>query len=367
MKRRLVTILLVLLIALVAIPSLFAEGQQEEEVTVEGGKTSKYYPALGEVPVPSKKYRIGVLEKTLINDFWLDLKNGYEDAAEEYGVQVDVYAAPSEADILIQKQILDDMVAKNYDLICVSPITDTNLIPALVNATKRGIPVINVVDAHIRPEAQEKHNIEINCFITTDFAENARLATGYVAEKLKAMSNKPVEDEEFEIMHIMGLPGGRAAEDRKRGYLEEVKKYPFLKDIGVWPGDWDRKKSMDVAADVIQSHPELRAIIGANDTTGLGAYQAVKNAGATDRILVAGIDAIPDAISSVMKGELACTVPFMQYQMAYCAIEAAIQILEGEFDEANREIFVNQEVWHQDNIEDKVDEYREQFVGLQGM
>jgi ABC-type sugar transport system substrate-binding protein len=350
MSRKKIILLVVLALFALSLVPIAAMAQ---------AKKSKFYPALGEIPKAQKKWRIGCLEKTLINDFWMDLKNGYEDAAKEYGVQVDIYAAPSEADILIQKQILDDMIAKKYDLICVSPITDTNILAALVTATKRKIPIINVCDAHISPEAQKKQNIKIECFITTDFAENTRLATGYVAELLG--------DEGGEVMHIMGLPGGRAAEERKRGYLEKVAEFPQLIDIGVWPGDWDRKKSMDVAADIIQSHPDLRAIVGANDTTGLGAYQAVKNAGKTDQIIVAGIDAIPDAIRSVMNDELVCTVPFMQYQMAYCAIEAAIQILQGKFDPKNKEIFVNQEVWHKGNIEDKVEEYRTQFTGLKNL
>jgi ABC-type sugar transport system substrate-binding protein len=361
MCKKLLWLVVALLLIGFAVSISFAGGEEEEAAEeMVGGKMSKYLPdRIGEVPVPSKRYRIGCLEKTLINDFWLDLKNGYEDAAKEYGVQVDIFAAPTEADILIQKQILDDMIAKDYDVICVSPITDTNILAALKTATQRGIPIINVMDAYISPEAQEKHGIEIASFVTTDFAENARLATRFVAEMLGP--------EGGEIMHIMGLPGGRAAEERKRGYLEEVAKYPQLTDVGVWPGDWDRKKSMDVAADVIQSHPNLRAIIGANDTTGLGAYQAVKNAGKTDQILVAGIDAIPDAIRSVMNDELVCTVPFMQYQSAYIAIESAIQILEGTFDPENREIWVYQEVWHKENILDKVEEYREQFSGLKDL
>jgi D-allose transport system substrate-binding protein len=360
MTKRVVGLLLVLIIALGAVQ--FAAAQQAK------GKefTSKYFPAIGPIPAPSKKWRIGALEKTLINDFWMDLKNGYEAAAKQYGVQVDIYAAPSEANILVQKQILDDMIAKKYDVICISPITDTNLLAALKTATDRKIPVINVCDAHISPEAQTKNGIKIVSFITTDFAENSRLATGYAAELIKMKAG--ASGKSFEIMHIMGLPGGRAAEERKRGYLEKVVEFPFLTNIGVWPGDWDRKKSMDVAADVIQSHPNLRAIIGANDTTALGAYQAVKNAGKTDQILVAGIDAIPDAIQSVMSGELICTVPFMQYQMAYTAIEVALQILEKKADFAKiKTINVNQEVWNKDNMKSKIEEYREQFTGLKSI
>lgn len=367
MKKNLICLGLVIVIAFAGVSFVFAggkpdqsaESQQEQAAAKKEYYESKFFPALGKIPAPSKKYRIGCLVKTLINDFWMDFENGYKDANEVYDVVVDVYGAPSETDLLVQKQILDDMIAKNYDILLVSPLTDSNLLAALKTATDRGIPIINVCDAYISPEAQKKHGIEIECVIATDFRDNARLVTEYVAGILG--------EEGGQIMHIMGLPGGRAAEYRKQGYLEKVAEYPQLENIGVWPGEWERKKGMDIAADVIQSHPNLRAIIGANDNMALGAYQAVKNAGKTDQIYVAGIDAVPDAILSVMNGELICTLPFMQYQMAYGAIEVAIQILEGEFDPANKELYGYQEVWNQGNIREKVDEYREQFTGLKNI
>jgi D-allose transport system substrate-binding protein len=357
MKRLLSIVVLVAIVAGFA----FAGGQGESEAPMierTEATPSKYHPPLGMVPVPDEEIRIGVLVKTLINDFWLDLKNGYEDAAAEYGVSVQVFAAPSEGDLLVQKQILDDMVAQEFDVIIVSPITDSNLLPGLTAATEAGIPIINVIDAYINPELQARHDIEIATFISTDFAENTRLAVDYVAELLG--------DDGGEIMHIMGLPGNPSAEDRRRGYEEQVAEYPQLESIGVWPGDWDRAKSMNVAADVLQSNPNLKAIVGANDTIALGALQAVRNAGKEDQVIVAGVDAIPDAIRSIMDGGLVSTVAFFQYQAAYTAVEVALQINAGTFDaDAHEEIYVFQEVWHADNIEEKVDEYRNQYVGLQ--
>ncbi|MFB0546987.1 MAG: hypothetical protein ACETWB_08755, partial [Anaerolineae bacterium] len=37
---------------------------------------------------PPKKYKIGAIEKTLINEHWQFMKDGYEFAAERYGVEV---------------------------------------------------------------------------------------------------------------------------------------------------------------------------------------------------------------------------------------------------------------------------------------
>lgn len=359
MKR----IMVALLCAALAYTAFAAGGQDsgaaKPQVSAQKGegRAPKYHAPLGVVPMPSKQYRVGVLVKTLINDFWLDLKNGYEAAGKDYGVKVDVYAAPGEGDILVQKSILDNMIAQKYDVIIVSPITDTNLISGLQQATKQGIPLLNVIDSYISPEAQSKHGIKIASFMTTDFVEHSRKAVDFVATKLGTQGG--------EVIHIMGLPGNPSAEDRKKGYEQGMAKYPQLKNVGIFPGDWDRKKAMDVAADAIQRFPRLRAITASNDTMAMGALQAVKNAGKLGQIEVVGVDAIPDAIRAIMDGELGCTVAFFQYQVAYTAIEAAIQIMEGTFDETkNKEVKLGVEVWDQSNIKDKVALYKDQYTGL---
>ncbi len=352
-----------LLVSLIVLFTVSASGAGQEKkkadkkISAKGGTVSEFYPDFGVIPVPSKKWRIGVMEKTLINDFWLDCKNGYEDAAKDYGVEIDVYAAPSESDLLIQKQILDDMLAKKYDLLCVSPITDSNLLTALAKATSMGIPIINSIDAHITPEAQKKHNIKIEAFITVDFKENTRMSVRYIAEKLGSKGG--------ELIHIQGIPGGRCAEQRKAGYLEEIAKFPQLKSVAEISGEWDRKKAMDIAADMLQSHPNLKGIVAANDNMALGALQAVKNAGKMGEVIVAGVDAIPDAIMSIKKGEMDVTTAFFQYQQAYMSIEAAILYLEGQFGDKPKTIFVNQECWHAGNVGEKIEKYKKQYLGLQ--
>src|SRR6056297_240575 len=362
--KRLSVILIVALVFATLVPCVVcANGEQEAEVeeivSPRGGQISKFNPEFGKIPVPSKKWRIGVMEKSLINDFWLDVKNGYEDAAKDYGVEVEIFAAPTEGDLRAQANTLEDMLGKQYDILCVSPITDTNLLAPLAKATKMGIPIINSIDAHITEEDQKKHNIEIEAFITVDFKENTRMSVRYFAEQLG--------DEGGKVIHIMGIPGGRCAEERRDGYLEEIEKHGQLENIGVYNGDWDRKKAMDVAADVLQANPNLKAISAANDNMALGAYQAVKNAGKEGEVLIAGVDSVPDAITSITNGGIDATTAFFQYGLAYLSVEAAILYLEDQFDDKPKTVFGPQEIWHSGNVESKVEEYREMYVGLQKM
>ena len=362
MKRNWRVLGLVLFVCFLSVNVVFVEGNTvsaQEVVSPRGGQVSKFYPEFGVIPVPSKVWRIGVMEKSLINDFWLDVKNGYEDAAKDYGVEVEIFAAPTEGDLQVQANTLSDMLGKQFDILCVSPITDTNLLVPLAKATQMGIPIINSIDAHITQENKEKHGIDIAAFITVDFKENTRLSVRYIADKLGSEGGK--------VIHIMGIPGGRAAEERKEGYVEEMAKYPQLKDIGVFNGDWDRKKAMDVAADILQAHPDLKAIVAANDNMAMGAYQAVKNAGKEDQVIITGVDAIPDAITSILKGEVEATTAFFQYGLAYLSVEAAILYLEGQFEDKPKTVFGPQEIWDATNVEDKVAEYKEMYVGLQSL
>jgi len=314
------------------------------------------YKPFGDIPVPSKEYRIGVILKTFNNDYFIDLRNGFQDAADKYGVKVEFFAAPGEGDLLIQKQLMEDMLVRQYDLIAVNPMSSSNLLEPASRATKMGIPLINTNDSFISYEDQEKHKIDIISFISTDWSEQMRHHVRFCADKLG--------DEGGEIAHIMGFPGSTAATMRRDGYLSELEKFPKLKNVAILPADWDRRKAMNVASDLVQSNPNLKCISASNDNMALGTIQALKNSGKLSDIVVMGADGIPDAVTAVRKGELDGTVAFMQYENGYNSIEAAILHLEGKGDLIPKRIFASQQMWDPSNIEDKIKNYSVYYSGM---
>ncbi len=62
---------------------------------------------------------------------------------------VDLQAGQGESDQLGQLAIAENMITKGYNVLLVSPQTDANLQPAVEEAEKAGIPVVNVNDAVI--------------------------------------------------------------------------------------------------------------------------------------------------------------------------------------------------------------------------
>ena len=67
-------------------------------------------------------------------------------------------------------------------------------------------------------------------------------------------------------------------------------------------------KALDVATNVLQRNPNVKAIYCANDTMAMGVAQAVANAGKTGKVLVVGTDGIPEARKMVEAGQMTATV-----------------------------------------------------------
>jgi inositol transport system substrate-binding protein len=75
---------------------------------------------------------------------------------------------------------------------------------------------------------------------------------------------------------------------------------------------------------------QIKAVVALNDEMALGAYKAIEAAGRAGEILIIGVDAIPDALQAVKKGQLAATVFQDARGQGAGAVELAVKILNGE-------------------------------------
>lgn len=209
-----------------------AQSQPKNQSTNAAYKDAeaKLLEALAPLPKVSKPYKIAALEITLANPFWVTVKQGYEDAAKEYGVSVDVLSAPKEDDVNSQLDALKTLLAKDYNAIALSAITPFNLVPGVAEATKKGIPVV-AVGTGVDADAAKKANAKIAAFITSDFAEQGKLGADFIMKK--AGSGK--------VAIIEGLPGAAQSEARKTGAKKAFEANKNFQLVSVQAGNWDRK------------------------------------------------------------------------------------------------------------------------------
>ena len=329
--------ILVLLMALAMVACVLAGcGSQDaaedatEEPAVEEGTTenamlaeaeAKMLEQLGQLPEKGTDKKIGAVAFSMTNDFWVTVSEGYKDAAEEYGVTVDVVAAENEADEQSQYDAMINLLSKDYDALAISAMTGTNLVPAVAQANQQGLTVV-AVGTTLDEAAAKEAGASVAAFVTCDFHGQGYDGAKWIMEQLGD------EAEGAEVAVIAGQAGAANAELRKAG-AEEAFKEMGGNIVLTEYADWDRQKAYDMTTNLVQAHPDLKGIMCGNDDMALGCVEALKAANMLDQVKVVGTDFIEEAKDSIKNGELSGTVVMSPYLFGKAGLILALQAIQG--------------------------------------
>ena len=292
---------------------------------------SELQSKFGDVPAAPAGTKIGGVSKTLTNEYWRSLGEGYEAYAKPAGVEVVYQAAQSEGDQLGQLSIAENLISQGFSALLLSPQTNSNLQPALESAEAQGIPVINVNDAVIPSVRHYVGNVQRD--------NGVRVAKWF-------LKNRP---EGGKVAVIEGQAGVFAAGQRTTGFSETIAEGGKFTVVASVPGNWDRQVAYDAAATILQQNPDLIGFYANNDGMALGVVEAVKAAGAQDKVVVFGTDGISDAYASIRAGDLTGTVDSFPVLTGEVAMEAALRLLGKQ--ELPRVVSTPQALITKDNVE----------------
>lgn len=278
---------------------------------------------LGDLSDLKKDQKIGVLVITLANPYWTEMKKRYEEWAPRMGVTIEIMAAPTEGDLKSQLETLETMVAKDYDAIVVTPMDPFNLIPGILKANRKGIPVICSGPAVDR-QALEDAGGKLDGWISATFLDQGRLAAEDMVKRLGSNGG--------EVAIIEGIPGARQSEARKKGAGDIFRTAPNVTLVSTQPGRWDRNTAFDIATNLIKAHPNLKGIYCANDVMALATADALAAVGKGDGVLIYGTDFIPEAKEAIVAKRLAGSTTFSQMAWARGAIIFAVKLASGAKD-----------------------------------
>lgn len=204
---------------------------------VELRKRKKIQSAAGTEKPAEGQAEVAIILKTLSNPFWVEMKEGIEKEAAAKGIKVDIYAVGSEEDMQEQLKIFENLLGKGYKAIGVAPLSPVNVIPAIVEANKKGIYVVNI-DEKIDMEQLKKSGGSVLAFVTTDNVKVGAKGAEYIISKLA---------DGGEVAIIEGKAGNASGENRKQGATEAFKANSKFNLVASQPADWDRSKALDLA------------------------------------------------------------------------------------------------------------------------
>src|SRR4029078_12855788 len=119
-------------------------------------------------------------------------------------------------------------------------------------------------------------------FVGPDNRAGARKVGDALAAKLKAGDKVAI---------IEGITSAFNGQQRRMGF-EDAMKAAGVNIASVQSGNWEMEKANGVAAAMLSEHPDVKAILCANDNMALGAVAAIQAAGKSGKVLVVGFDNI---------------------------------------------------------------------------
>jgi simple sugar transport system substrate-binding protein len=140
------------------------------------------------------------------------------------------------------------------------------------------------------------------CFIGSDFAEEGRMAAGWLAAHPHGRGR---------ILELLGTTGSDPANERHRAFVEAIAKYPDLTVVDSQSGDFRREGGKEVMEAFLKKYGrDFDVVYAHNDDMALGAIQAIEAAGLKPGkdVVIVSIDAIREGVAAVAAGKINCTV-----------------------------------------------------------
>src|SRR5246127_5688002 len=190
----------------------------------------------------AEKPTIPIIVKDTTSFFWQIVLAGARKAGQDLNVNVPERGAQSESDINGQISILENAVSGNPAAIVIAPTEFAALGKPIDEAAKKA-KIIGIDSA-----ADSK---AFTSFLQTDNVRGGRIAADGLAAAIAAKYGKP----EGDVALITSLPGVGSADQRAKGFKEELKaKYPGLK-LAADTADGMATTALNIMTDLITANP----------------------------------------------------------------------------------------------------------------
>jgi ribose transport system substrate-binding protein len=255
--------------------------------------------------------------KSLANEFFSTMSAGAQSHHSEHAETYDlvVNGIKNETDLGRQVSIVEEMVATGVDAIVIAPADSKALVPALRKAKQAGVVVVNI-DNRLDADVIQQENVVIP-FVGPDNRLGAKKVGDFLATSLSKGDKVAI---------LEGKTTAFNAVQRRLGF-EDAMKQAGIEIVSSQSADWETSKANTIASSILSEHPEIKAILAANDSMALGAVAAVKSAGKSGQVAIVGFDNIKAIQSLIREGKVLATADQHGDQLAVFGIETALEIL----------------------------------------
>ncbi len=230
--------------------------------------------------------RIALLVKALGIGFFEAARDGAMEAADELGNVEIIYTGPTDTTAEGQIEVINSLIAQGVDAIAISANDPDAVAPALRRAQQRGITVISW-DSGVAEDARSLH-----------LAPSSDALIGNTIIKLAA-DHLPDGGE-------VAVLSATSTSTNQNTWIAEMEAvmgdYPGIEVVATVYGDDLADKSYREATGLMQTYPDLDAIIAPTSVGIAAAARAVEDAGKVGEVNVTGLGLPSEMASAIDSG-----------------------------------------------------------------
>jgi ribose transport system substrate-binding protein len=256
------------------------------------------------------KMTIAVFTKNSTNPAYDAFRFGADQIAKANGATA-VHFVPKQPDNIDEQKAMVEQVLKDRpDVVIFIPVDDVAMIDSVKKLNEAKIPV--VLASNPLPGS-------FVTYVGADDFEIGYRQARYLFDKLGGKGK---------IVVIEGVPAAPTNRERLRGYKRAFAEYPGIQVLGSGLGNYQQPDAKRVMEKFLVEHPQIDAVLSANDGMALGALEALKEANRTS--IVVGINGILPAVKQIETGAILATVDFNMFKIGCTATRAAVRHLKHE-------------------------------------
>ena len=262
-------------------------------------------------------YKIAVVPKMTNIGWFQRMEEGVNDYNKENGTD---YVYRGSAEGADQAGIVEQMLAEDWDAICVVPFDSESLAPVLEKAREQGIVVITHEASSMDPKY---FDYDIEAFVNADYGT-------HFAEAISDITGG-----EGTYIQFVGDLNSVSHNEWCDAADEYFAANTNMKKLGRYETGDDTTSSYNQTKELLQANPDITAIEGSASTDVVGAAQAVDELGLTGKVAVVGTSMTSIARNYVEKDVINTFSVWDPAKAGQAMIELAIDVLDnGEAPDA---------------------------------
>lgn len=262
-----------------------------------------------------QKPRVALIMKSLANEFFSTMADGARQHQSENSDQYEllVNGIKDENDVSRQVALVSEMIASDVDAIVIAPAESQSLVPVLRKAIEAGIVVINI-DNRLDANVLQEEGIDVP-FVGPDNLAGAQKVGEFLAQSLSKGDAVAI---------LEGIRGTFNSQQRVLGFQTAMNE-AGMQIVDSQSAQWEASRANTVASSMLSEHPEIKAILAANDNMALGAIAAVRASGKSGEVQIVGFDNITAIRDAIREGNVLATADQYGNQLAVFGIEDALK------------------------------------------